>query len=301
MPAKQTRKKPATVPLKRRVHKRVKLAVVPHKANQFRPHAVRRYGIAIIVAFVLLAQGLYNGVTSGNILGTEAQVTTAGLLAATNSARVEQGEKPLANNAQLAEAANLKVRNMFDKQYWAHTAPDGTTPWHWFGQAGYVYVDAGENLAKNFTTSDSTVSAWLASPTHRANVLKPEYQDVGFAVMSGMLGDKPTTLIVALYGTPDQATVQGAAHTETVSGIDMSLSIMARIGLGLQALTPAAISSIVVLAIAANIALVAHIYRRKLPLALRRSWYRHHGMYKAVGFVSLAIIIIFAYGGVGQI
>ena len=301
MPTKQTRKKPATVPLKRRVHKRVKLAVVPHKANQFRPHAVRRYGIAIIVAFVLLAQGLYNGVTSGNILGTEAQVTTAGLLAATNSARVEQGEKPLANNAQLAEAAKLKVRNMFDKQYWAHTAPDGTAPWHWFGKVGYAYADAGENLAKNFTTSDSTVSAWLASPTHRANVLKTEYQDVGFAVMSGMLGDKPTTLIVALYGTPDQATVQGAAHSETVSGIDMSLSIMARIGLGLQALTPAAISSIVVLAIAANIALVAHIYRRKLPLALRRSWYRHHGMYKAVGFASLAIIIIFAYGGVGQI
>ncbi|MGE5299169.1 MAG: CAP domain-containing protein [Acidobacteriota bacterium] len=301
MPAKQTRKKPATVPLKRRVHKRVKLAVVPHKANQFRPHAVRRYGIAIIVAFVLLAQGLYNGVTSGNILGTEAQVTTAGLLAATNSARVEQGEKPLANNAQLAEAARLKVHNMFDEQYWAHTAPDGTTPWHWFGQAGYAYADAGENLAKNFTTSDSTIAAWLASPTHRANVLKSEYKDVGFAVMSGMLGDKPTTLIVALYGAPDQATVRGAAHSETVSGIDMSLSIMARIGLGLQALTPAAISSIVVLAIAANIALVAHIYRSKLPLALRRSWYRHHGLYKAVGFVSLAIIIVFAYGGVGQI
>ena len=299
MPKKQTTKRSTSV--KARVHKRVKLAVVPHKANQFRPHAVRRYGIAIIVAFVLLAQGLYNGVTSGDILGTEAQVTTAGLLAATNSARVEQGEKPLANNAQLAEAAKLKVRNMFDKQYWAHTAPDGTAPWHWFGKVGYAYADAGENLAKNFTTSDSTVSAWLASPTHRANVLKAEYQDVGFAVMSGMLGDKPTTLIVALYGTPDQATVQGAAHTETVSGIDMSLSIMARIGLGLQALTPAAISSIVLLAIAANIALVAHIYRRKLPLALRRSWYRHHGLYKAVGFVSLAIIIIFAYGGVGQI
>lgn len=301
MPTKQTRKKPATVPLKRRVHKRVKLAVVPHKANQFRPRAIGRYGIAIIVAFVLLAQGLYNGFTSGNILGTEAQVTTTGLLKATNNARVAQGESPLVINAQLAEAARLKVHNMFDEQYWAHTAPDGTTPWHWFGQAGYAYADAGENLAKNFTTSDSTIAAWLASPTHRANVLKSEYKDVGFAVMSGMLGDKPTTLIVALYGTPDQATVRGAAHSETVSGVDMSLSIMARIGLGLQALTPAAISSIVVLAIAANIALVAHIYRRKLPLALRRSWYRHHGMYKAVGFVSFAIIIVFAYGGVGQI
>ncbi len=300
MPAKQTRKKPVTTPLKRRVHKRVKLAVVPHKANQFRPRAVGRYGIAIIIAFVLLAQGVYNGITSGNILGTEAQVTSGGLLQATNTARAEQGEEPLVINAQLSEAAKLKVRNMFDEQYWAHTAPDGTTPWHWFGQVGYVYADAGENLAKNFTTSDSTIAAWLASPTHRANVLKTEYKDVGFAVMSGMLGDKPTTLIVALYGTPDQAAVQGVARTES-SDINMPLSLMARIGLGLQSLTPAAISSIVVLAVAANIALVAHMYRRKLPVALRRSWYRHHGMYKAIGFASLAIIIVFAYGGVGQI
>ena len=301
MPAKQTRKTPATATLKRRVHKRVQLAVVPHKANQFRPRAVGRYGIAIIVAFVLIAQGLYNSVTSGNILGTEAQVTPAGLLAATNNARREQGEEPLVINQQLSEAAKLKVHNMFDEQYWAHTAPDGTTPWHWFGQVGYGYADAGENLAKNFTTSDSTLAAWLASPTHRANVLKAEYKDVGFAVMSGTLGGKPTTLIVALYGTPDQAAVQGVAHTELASGIDMPLSLMARIGLGLQALTPAAIASIVLLAIAANIALLAHTYRRKLPLGLRRSWYRHHGAYKAVGFVSLAVIIVFAYGGVGQI
>lgn len=287
--------------LKKRVHKRVKLAVVPHKANQFRPRAIGRWGIAVIVLAVLLAQGLYNGVITGNVLGAEAQVTPAGLVDATNKARAQQGEQPLVVNKKLSHAAQLKASSMFEQQYWAHIAPDGTTPWHWFSEAGYIYMDAGENLAKNFTTSDSTLSAWLASPTHRANVLKAEYKDVGFAVMSGTLDGKPTTLIVALYGTPDQAAVQGVAHTELASGIDMPLSLMARIGLGLQALTPAAIASIVLLAVAANIALLAHIYRRKLPLGLRRSWYRHHGAYKAVGFVSLAVIIVFAYGGVGQI
>ncbi len=300
MPAKQTRKTPVANSLKKRVHKRVKLAVVPHKANQFRPHAVSRYGIAIIVAFVLLAQGMYNSITSGNILGTEAQITSSGLLQATNDARKADGEQPLTINAKLSDAANRKVHNMFDQQYWAHTAPDGTTPWHWFGEVGYVYADAGENLAKNFTTDDSTVAAWLASPTHRANVLKPQYTEVGFAVMSGTLGGKPTTLIVALYGKPDTAMVQGAASTQS-SDINMPVSVMAQIGLGLQALTPAAIASIVVLAVAANIAFIAHMYRRKLPLALRRSWYRHHGMYKAIGFTGLAIVIVFAYGGVGQI
>lgn len=298
MPHKQTQKK--AIPTKHRVRKHVALALVPHKANQFRPHAVRRYGIAIIVALVVLGQVAYNGVTSGNILGAEAQITSAGLLAATNQARQQQGESPLVINEYLSEAARLKVQDMFTQQYWAHTAPDGTTPWHWFGQVKYVYADAGENLAKNFTTSDSAVAAWMASPTHRANILKANYQDVGFATMSGSLEGKQVTLVVALYGTPDLAAVQGVARTEA-SDINLPISVMARIGLGLQSLTPAAISSIVLLAVAANVALVAHIYRRKLPLGLRRSWYRHHGAYKALGFVSLAVVIVFAYGGVGQI
>lgn len=286
--------------VKARVNKRVKLAVVPHKANQYRPHAIRRYGIAALVALVLVIQGAYNGAHGGNVLGTEAQITTNSLLAATNAQRVNNGEQPLTLNAKLNAAAKLKVQNMFADQYWAHTAPDGTTPWHWFTAAGYDYSDAGENLAKDFSTSISTVSAWMASPTHRANILNSKYQDVGFAVMDSTLNGEPTTLVVALYGAPEMSSVQGAATTE-VSDINEPMSIMARIGVGLQSMTPAAVSSVVILLAAALVALLAHMYRKKLPRGLRVSWYRHHGAYKAVGFASLAIMIIFAYGSGGQI
>lgn len=300
MPKKQTKKRASTI-VGAHVKKHVKLAAWPHKANQYRPHAIRRYGIAVILVFVLLAQGIYNSLTSGDILGTQAQVTTAGLLAETNSARAQQNRQPLLLNAELAKAARLKVQSMFDQQYWNHVAPDGTTPWHWFSEVDYTYSEAGENLAKNFTTSSSTVAAWLGSPTHRANVLKADYKDVGFAVMEGTLDGKATTIVVALYGAPEQTTAQGVLASTQVSDVNSSLSLMGRVGIGLRSLTPVTIASIVVLLVAANIALVAHMYRHKLPFGLRQSWYRHHGLYKAIGFTSLAVMLVLAYGGVGQI
>lgn len=298
MPQKQTTKHRLHT-ARKRVNKRVKLAIVPHKANQYRPHAIRRYGIVAVVALVLVMQGLYNGTHSGNVLGVETQITPSGLLAATNKQRIRNGQQPLTMNTKLAEAAQLKVKNMFSQQYWAHTAPDGTTPWHWIELAGYNYESAGENLAKDFTTNASTVSAWMASPTHRANILNTTYQDVGFAIMDSTLDGEPTTLVVALYGSPETAGVQGV--TTEASRVNESMSLMARIGVGLQSMTPAAVGSVVMLLAAAIVALLAHMYRKKLPRGLRMSWYRHHGMYKAVGFASLAIIIIFAYGSGGQI
>lgn len=289
------------ISLKTRIHHHLKMAVVPHKANQYRPHAVRRSGIVVVLLVVMGMQGLYNGVTTGNVLGAEADVTINGLLTETNKARAANNESNLSINAKLTKAAELKVQDMFAKQYWAHTAPDGTTPWHWFGEVGYSYAEAGENLAKNFSSSDGVVTAWLQSPTHRANLLKATYTDVGFAVMTGELDGRETSIVVALYGTPAEAAVQGLSTATTASTTSGSLSIMARLGIGLQSLTPAAIASIVLLLVAANIALVAHLYRRKLPKPLRQSWYKHHGLYKAIGFTTLAVMLVFIYGSVGQI
>lgn len=284
--------------VQRRVHWRVKLAVVPHKANQYRPHAVRRYGIAVIVLFVFLIQGVYNGATSGNVLGVVTGVTSTGLLEATNAVRKKEGVQPLVMNQKLTDAAQLKVKDMFENQYWAHTSPSGVTPWTWFEKVSYSYSEAGENLAKNFSNSDGVITAWLQSPTHRANMLKAAFTEVGFASMAGTLEGRSTSIVVALYGAPATQAVEGATE-ESRTG--QSVSLVARLGLGLQSLTPAAVGSVIILLFGANVAFVAHLYRRKLPQPLRRSWYRHHGLYKAVGFVSLAIILLFAYGSAGQL
>lgn len=295
---KQTTKR--TSGLHAHVGKRVKLALVPHKANHFRPHAIRRGGIALIVAIVVVLQLGYNFLANSNVLGTEAQVTTSELLNATNKERERQGQAALRISPELNKAAQLKAKNMFAAQYWAHNAPDGTTPWHWFGLAGYSYSEAGENLAKNFTTSDAIVAAWMASPTHRANILKSAYQDVGFAVMDGELQGKSTSIVVALYGKPEAASVQGATIS-TQAPIGSSWNPLTQFAVGQLSLSPAAIASLVVLLFAALLAVIAHLYRRQLPSHLRRSWYRHHGIYKAIGFTAFAIVTVFLYSGSGQI
>lgn len=292
---KNTKKVTKKQPIHHRIKRHAKMAVVPHKANEFRPHLVRWYGIVAMLVIACIAVGS-SQVNQGSILGVEANITATDLVNDTNAERSKQGEPALRYNEQLSSAAFLKAQDMFKKQYWAHTAPDGTTPWQWFGEAGYNYSYAGENLAKNFTTTSATVAAWMASQHHRENILNKNYTDVGFAVMDGKLDGKPTTLIVALYGSPASA-VAGATSTVSAPG---DISVMARIGMALQTMSPAALGSLMLLIAGALVALLAHAYRKQLPQPLRKSWKYHHGLYKAVGLTSFAIVLAALYSG-GQI
>jgi hypothetical protein len=92
---------------------------------------------------------------------------------------------------------------MIDNDYWAHIAPDGTTPWSFIDDAGYVYIKAGENLAYGFATSSGTVDGWMNSPGHRANILDEEFEEVGFGILDGPnFQDDENTVVVAIYATP---------------------------------------------------------------------------------------------------
>ncbi|MFS8119533.1 MAG: CAP domain-containing protein, partial [Microcoleus sp.] len=51
-----------------------------------------------------------------------------------------------------------------------HVSPTGVQPWVWINDTGYNYDTAGENLAKNYPSTQATVDAWMASPVHRANI-----------------------------------------------------------------------------------------------------------------------------------
>jgi hypothetical protein len=95
----------------------------------------------------------------------------------------------------------MKAAYMFEHNFWAHYAPDGTSPWYFIKNAGYEYEYAGENLAKGFSNSSDVVTAWMNSPTHRENVLSPKYQDIGFAVVEGKLLGEDTVLVVQMFGS----------------------------------------------------------------------------------------------------
>jgi len=99
-------------------------------------------------------------------------------------------------------AAQRKAENMFQENYWSHYSPDGKTPWDFILGTGYRYEYAGENLAKNFLFSNGVVDAWMNSATHRDNLLKKEYTEVGYAIVNGVLNGEQTTLVVQEFGKP---------------------------------------------------------------------------------------------------
>lgn len=296
---KATPNKKKTTLLKSQLHHHVKLAVVPHKANRYRPHLIRRAGLSVVLAVVVSLHMAYNMTTSGTVLGDKASITATALLKDTNDVRQQNGLQTIELNQQLNQAAYLKAKDMFSQQYWAHTAPDGTEPWKWFAEAKYNYSVAGENLAKNFYTADAATAAWMNSAEHRANILGSDYTDVGFAVMSGPLAGEETTIVVALYAAPAVEGIAGVQDVATATS-GSSNSIVTQLGIAVQSMTPASIGSVVLLAFAGTVAFMAHMYRRKLPKPLRQSWYRHHGAYKAVGLTSVIMIVVGLYGG-GQV
>ncbi len=282
----------------KRMQKRLHLLFMPHKHNHYRPHLIRRYGIIAILTAVIGVQVGYNFTQTGTILGDTTDITANGLLAATNTERAEHSQPPLVLNEQLSRAAQAKARDMLAQDYWSHNAPDGTEPWKWIDDEAYGYSEAGENLAKNFHTATTVTTAWMDSPSHRANVLNGAYRDVGFAIAHGDLGgETDTTLVVAMYGAPTDGVVQGVQHNAQPAVTVGSLSVMDRIGLAIQSLTPAAIVAIALLFVATTIAITAHAYRSKLPKHLQTSWYKQHGAVKASGFLVIASMIVLTYGG----
>ena len=109
---------------------------------------------------------------------------------------------------------------MLNKGYWAHFAPDGTSPWSFFTKFGYKYKYAGENLARDFSNPGSVVNAWMASSSHRENLLSPKYKEIGIAVVEGKLNGVDTTLVVQLFGT--RLSVASVALVEPVVASEVS-------------------------------------------------------------------------------
>ncbi len=280
--------------------------VVPHKGNQYRPHLIRRHGIVAVLVAVLLMQAFYNFAVGGHfsVLGRTTTTSISGLLVDTNQAREKDNLPPLKLNKKLDQAAYAKAQDMFANNYWSHVSPSGVQPWSWLNKARYNYDKAGENLAKNYPTSEATVQAWLASPTHRANVLNKNYSDVGFAVAEGKLQGEDTNLVVAYYGKPESSAVL-ASTQEPVKKVFVQpqhqpYSLLSSLGIGAQSLSPATLGSLILIGAAALVALASYAYRRKMPKSLRRSWQVHHGLYKAVGLGAIAFLLVIATGN-GQI
>src|SRR3989344_3203097 len=137
-----------------------------------------------------------NIITADNI-----DVNARELISLTNDYRKSLGLNELQPNARLTQAAVNKARDLLNKQYFAHTSPDNKKFSDWIKEVGYKYFYVGENLAIDFNNNQDLFRAWLNSPTHKENIIKPQYQEIGLAVLEGKYNNQTTVVVVQLFGS----------------------------------------------------------------------------------------------------
>lgn len=121
-------------------------------------------------------------------------------------ARARAGQKRLAASRSLARAAALKGRRLAACGEVSH-APCGADATAAVHASGYRFARFGENLfagPAGTVSARDVVAAWLRSPSHRANVLGPEFREAGAALVRarGLLGPGEAAVWVVAFGTP---------------------------------------------------------------------------------------------------
>ena len=109
-----------------------------------------------------------------------------------NDERATHGLAPVAPNDQLRQAALSHSNEMIEESYFEHTSPAGLTFIDRIESTGYMRGArswiVGENLVwgtSSLSTPQSLVTAWMNSPPHRENLLRPSFREIGIAAVVG--------------------------------------------------------------------------------------------------------------------
>jgi uncharacterized protein YkwD len=121
------------------------------------------------------------------------------LLNTINRVRAAHGLRPLHRDATLTRAARAHSLDMLHRHYFAHGSFSARmSAYHARGPL------LGENLAwgvGRLGTAAHVVQMWLASPEHRANLLRPGFTRIGLATRVGSFaGSGGVTVVTADFG-----------------------------------------------------------------------------------------------------
>jgi len=135
-------------------------------------HPFSRKLICLALALLLLAGASLTGAQAQSVPDFADEV-----LRLVNIERANAGLPPLLPHANLSAAALIRAQEVVTLQ--AHTRPDGRSWNTVLSDFGIAHSFAGENIAFGFHNPAGIVAAWLESPTHRANILRPEFTHLG--------------------------------------------------------------------------------------------------------------------------
>lgn len=129
----------------------------------------------------------------------------------TNELRESQNLKPLQPDPKLEESSEKKIDNILATKNFSHEGFSG-----FLGAAEYDYKLAGENLARGFYSAEEAIQAWKASPTHYANLVDPNYRDMGISIKEGEYEGKSTIFIAHHFGAPIQTNIADTLKASTL-------------------------------------------------------------------------------------
>jgi len=177
---------------------------IPHSHNGHKPHLLRNRASSAILSVVVFLEIIFLAQTYLIFRKTDflASVVPDTLINLTNGSRKAENLAELSVDPLLAQAAQLKAEDMARKGYFSHNSPEGVTPWDWFGQVGYEYSYAGENLAVNFYDTHDLNNAWMDSPAHRANIMNKYFTQIGIGTAKGTYEGEEAIFVVELFGRP---------------------------------------------------------------------------------------------------
>lgn len=131
------------------------------------------------------------------------EITPENVTYLVNRERTYYGLDPLRVNLDLNSAATSKSADMVERDYFEHFAY-GLSPWDFMRSSNYDYLYAGENLAMDFQTAEGMVKAWMNSNMHRANILSPDFEEMGIGVVKGAYTEngqtRETVMVNNMFG-----------------------------------------------------------------------------------------------------
>ncbi len=187
---------------------------IPHHTNNYHPHILSHRMTGLLAGLLLSVKIFSLGLLtfSPAIPAFSSAITEENIILLTNHTREEFNLTKLKFSSPLAQAAQAKANDMAEKGYFAHTSPDGRLPWDFMKAEGYEYIMAGENLAVNFLEAESVENAWMNSPTHKANIINKNYEEIGIGIAQGNYGNRQSIFVVQMFGVPSEQTI--ALQTE---------------------------------------------------------------------------------------
>jgi uncharacterized protein YkwD len=109
---------------------------------------------------------------------------------------------PLRYSSVLEQAAAIHARDMAEHGSMSHTGRDGSTPAQRVTRVGYRWVATGENIAAGQRDPERVVRSWLTSPGHCANLMSPDYTEVGVAFATNA-ASQAGIFWTQVFGAPD--------------------------------------------------------------------------------------------------